>query len=45
MVKGYYNKVYTYQFQNCINVNNSNKKAMKTFEVKYNYWNLANVLI
>ena len=32
MVKGYYNKVYTYKFQNYINVNNNsnNKKHMKS---------------
>ena len=45
MVEGYYNKVYTYMFKNYINVNNINNKAMKTFEVKYNYQNLVNVLI
>ena len=27
---------YTYTFQNYINVNSNNKKAMKTFEVKFN---------
>ena len=32
-------------FQNYMNVNNNNKKAMKTFKIKYNYWNLVNVLI
>ena len=44
MVKGYYNRC-TYKFQNYINVNNSYKKALKRFEVKYNYWNLVDVLI
>ena len=45
MVKGYYNKIYAYKYQNYINVNNNNKKATKTFEVKYNYWNLVSVII
>ena len=44
MVKGYYNKVYTYKFQRYIKVNN-NYKVMKTFEVKYYYQNLVTVTI
>ena len=30
MVKAHYNKIYTYKFQNYINLNN-NKKAIKMF--------------
>ena len=46
MVKGYYNKVNTYKFQNYTNViNNNNKKSWNTFEVKYKCWNLVVVLI
>ena len=37
--------MYTHKFQSYIKVNNNNKKAMKTFEVKYNYRNLVNVLV
>ena len=40
MVKGYYNKVNTYKFQNYINVDNKFKKDMKTFEVKCSSPNL-----
>ena len=51
MVRGYYNKVYTYQFQNYIIANN-NKSAMKIFEVNITIrtqlmylfkWNIAKV--
>ena len=39
MVKGYNIKVYTYKFQNNLNVSNNNKKAIKTisfWKIKYN---------
>ena len=45
MVKGYYSKVYTYKFQNNINVNSIKKVTMKMFEVIYSCRDLASILI
>ena len=42
MVKRYYNKVYKHKFHKYMNLNK--KKAMKTFEKKYIYRNLVNLL-